>query len=332
MNLIITVVLALVLTYLLVKAARRLKVPVIVAMIVAGLLLDSPGIKTHIIQPNIDIIFSLGDIGLLSLMFLAGLEASWRKLYSEKKDAVLITAFSAAVPFFMGFTVFYMGGYPMVTAAIVGICLSISAEATTAALFLEINKIKSRVGSAIIEAGLFDDIFGFGLFILVTYLFKEIYFREDLLMAAAILMFFAGIVVKEKFIKRNSTVRDVKDLLYFSIIPFFFISIGILFEWSSLTINPWLLGSVIVLAITGKLAGALMLKPFTDFSWKQLHLIGWAMNSRGAIELALAMIALRTGLLEVELYSSIVIMALFTTLIFPFIVTYMVRRYPKIMD
>jgi Kef-type K+ transport system membrane component KefB len=60
--------------------------------------------------------------------------------------------------------------------------------------------------------------------------------------------------------------------------------------------------------------------------------MGWAMNSRGALEIGLAIIALRVGLIEVDLYSSLIVMALITTLIFPFIINYKVRKYPKIMD
>jgi hypothetical protein len=56
------------------------------------------------------------------------------------------------------------------------------------------------------------------------------------------------------------------------------------------------------------------------------------MNSRGALELALALVAFRTGLIHVKLYSALIVMALVTTLVFPFVVTGMIRRDPSIMD
>lgn len=333
MNVFLTILMVLALSYLLSVFARKIKLPVIVALISVGLLLDSPGLKANIVEPNKQLIFLLGDIGLLVLMFMAGMQSSWRTLYAEKKDAFLITLFSALVPFFLGFFVFYAGGYPPVTAAIIGVCMSITAEATTAGVLLELGKIKSRVGAAIIEAGLFDDIFGFSLFIFITYLFKEVYLKEDLLMGAAILVFFVGLIVREKLMKNHHKfARNLRFYLDHTIIPFFFVSIGIHFEYGSLMVNPWLLGGVIVIAITGKLVGSLLLKPFTKFSWQQLHLIGWAMNSRGAIELALALIALRSGILGVELYSSIIIMALVTTIIFPIIVTAIIKKHRRVMD
>ena len=87
-----------------------------------------------------------------------------------------------------------------------------------------------------------------------------------------------------------------------------------------------------MLAISGKLIGSFLAKPFMDFSWKQLHLIGWSMNSRGAVGLALALIAFRSGLIPTDLYSSLIIMAMVSDLVFAIIVTRMIKKDKKIMD
>ena len=137
----------------------------------------------------------------------------------------------------------------------------------------------------------------------------------------------------QEFVGRNYPIIKYieKELLLF-VVPFFFISIGIHFDFNSLIINPFLVLIIIAIAITGKLLGTFLVKPFTKLSWKQLHLIGWGMNSRGAVELALVLIAFRSGLIPSELYSSLIVMALFTTLIFPFIIVSMIRKDPKLMD
>jgi Kef-type K+ transport system membrane component KefB len=75
----------------------------------------------------------------------------------------------------------------------------------------------------------------------------------------------------------------------------------------------------------------LLAKPFTLLSWRQLYLVGWGMNSRGAVELALALLALQTGLIEKDVYSSLVLMALVTTLIFPVVLRRMLAKNPDIM-
>jgi Kef-type K+ transport system membrane component KefB len=83
--------------------------------------------------------------------------------------------------------------------------------------------------------------------------------------------------------------------------------------------------------MAGKIMGSLSAKLFTRLSLKQLYLVGWGMNSRGAVELAIAFLALQAGLVSVNVYSSLIIMALATTIIFPFIFRRMVKKDPEIM-
>lgn len=97
-------------------------------------------------------------------------------------------------------------------------------------------------------------------------------------------------------------------------------------------INPGELAFIILIATAGKLVGAMLSRPFTHLRWKQLYVVGWAMNSRGAVEFALALIALRAGLIGTHLYSAIIAMALVTTVTFPFIITPMLRRDPHLLD
>jgi len=88
---------------------------------------------------------------------------------------------------------------------------------------------------------------------------------------------------------------------------------------------------ILAIAVTGKIIGSLAAKPFVHLSWKQLYLVGWGMNSRGAVELALALLAYQAGLIERDIYSSLVIMALATTLIFPFIIRKMINKDPDLI-
>lgn len=332
MNIFITIITLLLVSYLFASLAKKIKIPNVVALIIAGLIIGFPFIKNIILGPNEQFIFDLGDIGLLSLMFLAGLESSWRVLYSERKDALLIAIFAALTPFLLGFVIFRIMGYSLLISFIVGIAMSITAEATKARVLLEIRKLRTKVGAAMMGAGILDDIFGLSLFILVTFLLKEVYLRGNIIIAFSIVFFFIGILVQE-FVGRNyPIVRYIEKGLLIAVIPFFFISIGIHFDFNSLLINPYLVMIVIAIAVTGKIVGTFLVKPFTSLSWKQLHLIGWGMNSRGAVELALVLIAFRSGLIPSELYSSLIIMALFTTMIFPFIIGRMIKKDPKLMD
>ena len=332
MNLIITIVIVLLISYLFNLLAKKIKIPTVIALIVTGLIIGFPFIKKIMIEPNTQFISSLGDIALICLMFLAGLESSWRVLYNERKEAILIAIFAALVPFLLGFIVFMILGFSLLISSIIGICMSITAEATKARVLLELKKLRTKVGAAMMGAGIVDDVLGLSLFILITYLLKAVYLKEDILIAGAIISFFVGILIQTSIGRQNSVIKVIEKSLLVIIVPFFFISMGIHFDLSSLFINPYLLAIIIAIAIIGKIMGTFLTKPFTKFSWKQLHLIGWGMNSRGAVELALALIAFRSGLIPAELYSGLVVMALTTTLIFPFIITRMIKKEPQLMD
>lgn len=332
MNLFLTIPLIIVIAGIANTAAKKLRVPSVVALIAVGLVIGTPGIEKALIGDNAHTISIIGDIGLLCLMFLAGLESSWKMLYKEKVDAAVVAVFGVIVPLAVGLFAFKVMGFSWKTSFIIGVCMSISAEATRAKVLMELNKMESRVGASLIGAGIIDDTIGLSLFVLIMLFVGKGNTREELLVAGSIIVFFIGLVVRRFFGHKNKPIKFVEKGMNWLLVPFFFITIGFHFEFQSLILNPWTLTAIVVIAVLAKLAGAFLTKPFLNFSWKQLHLIGWSMNSRGALELALALIAFRTNLLPNKLYSAIVIMALLTTLSFPFIMTYMVRHNEGIME
>ncbi|MBU0727433.1 cation:proton antiporter, partial [Patescibacteria group bacterium] len=120
--------------------------------------------------------------------------------------------------------------------------------------------------------------------------------------------------------------------LFIFVIPFFFVSMGLNFDPSALWVNPKILIIIISIAFLGKFIGTFLSKPFTKLNWKKLYIVGCAMNSRGAIELALALIAFRTNLIPIEIYSGLIMMTLITTIIFPFLIVPLIKKNPKIMN
>jgi len=115
------------------------------------------------------------------------------------------------------------------------------------------------------------------------------------------------------------------------IAPFFFLNIGLQFSAQTISANLLLTVTVVIVAILGKMLGSVIIKPFSDMSWKQVALVGVAMNSRGAVELVIAGIALSQNLIPQEIFSSIVLMTIVTTLSFPLVLSYVIRRNPGIM-
>ena len=316
--------------FILEKSAQKIQIPSVVVLLFSGLILGLPFFKNLFSQNSIHLILRLGDIALILLMFLAGLETSTKELKHETGEAIAISLLGAFIPFISGVLIFLWLGFPLVTALMVGVAMSITAEATTAALLIELKKSKTKLGTLMMETGIIDDILGFILFLLISFFFAEGHLKENLLISGAILSFFIGVLTQHR-LNHHPWLKNTKSALFYLFIPFFFVSMGLNFDFTTLFLDPKLLLIILGVAFLGKMGGTLLAKPFTSLSWKQLHLLGWAMNSRGAIELALALIAFRSSLLSIELYSGIVLMVLITTLSFPIVVRRMIKNNPGIM-
>ncbi|MFH1401252.1 MAG: cation:proton antiporter, partial [Nanoarchaeota archaeon] len=147
--------------------------------------------------------------------------------------------------------------------------------------------------------------------------------------------FIAGIIIHLSEHKKWEHLEIVKELEIFTfafIIPFFFINIGLNFDYTSLTTNLWLTAVIVIVGTAGKLLGSMLVTPWTSFSLQQTHVIGWGMNSRGAVELVMAQIARDNGLITSDVYSGLIVMAILTTLAFPFIVKGIISRNRHVMD
>ncbi|MFC1741382.1 cation:proton antiporter [Nanoarchaeota archaeon] len=395
MNFLITITLCLGIAFLFSEIAYRLKMPLVIGQIVAGIIVGIPFVTGYFVGENTEIVGLLSDLGIIFLLFLAGLGVSWNRMYGARKDIVLIGVFGSFFPFAMGFIVMKILGYTNLVALVVGVCLSITSEGTKARVLMELKKMKTKLGATMLGAGIIDDVIGLGLFItisaalghkiisksfayspleligfvaIIAITFKllprlikyeereEGDLREISLFTTALLLcllfaifgeiitgtltggiiaaFCAGVVIQLSLSKTEEVnIRRHFEIMALSfVIPFFFIGIGLNFDYTSLVIDIPLLISITIVAIVGKIVGVMLVKPFTHLSWQQLHLVGWAMNSRGAVELVIALMALRVGLITVPIYSAIVVMTIITTLMFPFMLKHLIKKYPKIMN
>ncbi len=142
--------------------------------------------------------------------------------------------------------------------------------------------------------------------------------------------FIAGLFFTKRKIK-TSVYLDVKNkigaITTGFLAPIFFASIGLSLELSAFVNIPVFVLALILIASIGKILGAGIPAKLSGLSMRQSLIVGNAMNARGAVELIIADIALRAGLFKIpgnselvqNLFSAVVIMAIVTTLITPFV-------------
>ncbi len=144
--------------------ARKLKAPQVVGQIIAGLLIG-PSILGLVQQT--DFLVQMAEIGVVLLMFSAGLETNLKDLMKTGPIAFLIACVGVFVPL-VGGALLYMGFYGMspwgsnefYTAVFIGVIMTATNVSITVQSLKELGKLKGKVGTTILSAAIIDDVIG----------------------------------------------------------------------------------------------------------------------------------------------------------------------------
>lgn len=197
--------------------------------------------------------------------------------------------------------------------------------AVTFVLFRIVSRVLQRVERKETDVELFSLVI---IFVLVVASLSEA-LEMGYLLGAIISGFLLQISMKRLKKKDEEEIITATKLITLAfVVPFFFVNIGLNFNYDYLVGNMPLLLVTIAIAFLGKIVGTVIVKPFSKLSLKQLYLIGWGMNSRGAVELVIALLALNHGLITQEVFSALVAMAIVTTLVFPFVLQHEIKKDP----
>ena len=127
--------------------------------------------------------------------------------------------------------------------------------------------------------------------------------------------FIAGVVMPQEWNLRKIITDKIEDVALILLLPLFFVITGLRTEITTLnTFSLWLICSLVVfIAILGKLGGGALGAKITGESNYDSLTIGALMNTRGLMELIILNIGFDLGILKEEVFTMMVIMALFTT-------------------
>ena len=144
--------------------ARKCKAPQVVGEIIAGLLIG-PSILGLVNQS--DFILQMAEIGVILLMFSAGLETDLKELMKTGPIAALIACAGVFIPLVIGalYYMFFYGFAPwgsneFYEAVFIGTILTATSVSITVQSLKEMGKLKGRVGTTILSAAIIDDVIG----------------------------------------------------------------------------------------------------------------------------------------------------------------------------
>ncbi|HRZ86752.1 MAG TPA: cation:proton antiporter [bacterium] len=102
----------------------------------------------------------LGSIGVVLLMFIAGLETDLKGLLKVGKVAFWAAFGGVVLPMAAGTAISRYFGYGWQESVFIGTILTATSVSITAQTLLELNALKSKEGSAILGAAVIDDVMG----------------------------------------------------------------------------------------------------------------------------------------------------------------------------
>lgn len=153
-------------TKLLGLLTRRFQMPQVVGALLAGLILGPAAL--NILQET-DFIAKTAEIGVIVLMFTAGLETDFEELKRTGRASFIIALIGVAVPILGGYGIamaFNTSPQPGLNASLflqnifIGVVLAATSVSITVETLNEIGALNTRAGNAILGAAVIDDVLG----------------------------------------------------------------------------------------------------------------------------------------------------------------------------
>ncbi|MFT3769945.1 MAG: cation:proton antiporter [Minicystis sp.] len=140
--------------------------------------------------------------------------------------------------------------------------------------------------------------------------------------------FVIGVAVGQSRHLREHTRHIVSAGVTSIFTPVFFATMALRYDFGA-AIDVPLIAIVMVVACASKILGATLGARLGKVAWRESFAIGFGLNSRGAMEILLARIALEAGIINLRMFAALVIMALGTSLMSGPALTRLLRSAPS---
>jgi mannitol/fructose-specific phosphotransferase system IIA component (Ntr-type) len=125
--------------------------------------------------------------------------------------------------------------------------------------------------------------------------------------------FLVGVAIGDSSHLRERTRVTIEHFVSSIFAPVFFASIGLNVDFLA-HFDPLLILTVMVIACFCKLAGGILGARWGGMHRREAWAVGFALNSRGAMEIILGLLALKAGIIPQKLFVALVVMAIVTSM------------------
>lgn len=144
-------------TQIVAHLCRRVGIPEVIGQILVGII-AGPGILNWV---HLDTMMNeFQEIGVIILMFIAGLESDLSLLKKYLKPAVIVAIVGVIVPVLVMTPASYLFGFTKLESVFIGVIFSATSVSISVAVLREFNYLDSKEGATILGAAVADDIIG----------------------------------------------------------------------------------------------------------------------------------------------------------------------------
>ncbi len=168
------------------EVMQKLDQPSVLGEIMAGILLGptvlgqiKPNVYAFLFPAtgNLPIVLdTVTTLGVVFFLLSAGLEIDLRSIFRQGRSAIAVSFCGVIVPFVLGFAAAGLfprflgageGADRLIFALFVGTALSISALPVIAKILMDLNLLRSEMGTVVMSSAMFDDLVGWILFSMI---------------------------------------------------------------------------------------------------------------------------------------------------------------------
>ncbi len=230
--------------------STRIGQPAVLGELLAGLVLGPTVIdifhRSAFSSPSMETMtLALGELGVIFLMFIAGLEINLDEMLRSGWVAILAGSLGVITPLILGTVVAVIFGYPILNSIFIGLILTATSVSISAQTLLELGVIGSREGLALLGAAVVDDVLGILLLSVFLALSQSAggHAEEIAMVVLRMVVFFAVAIAFGVFVLPKMT-RWVVRLPVSEGVIAFVVVVTLMYAWSAQEVGE-------VAAITG---------------------------------------------------------------------------------
>lgn len=243
----------------------RFHLPWVLALIVGGMVMGPFGFG--VIEVNQTLEF-MGEIGLLFLMFIAGLQTKLSTFQHFDREIGIFTVLNGVIPFVVGFLVGYVFGFSLLAAVLLGTIFMSSSIAVVIPALEQKGVMGRKVGRLVVSATMINDI---ASLVLLSILLQAIDPVTDIPIVSFYILLVAVLIgLRYGLPKIRSLIprfRDEQDLFESEVRLIFAMLFGTVILFEALGLHPIIAGFFSGLVLSDSLTSELL--------EQKIHTIGY---------------------------------------------------------